>query len=100
MHGAVLLHKLAAQLPVLQGVELAVVVVVDEPLGEVQQGSQLAQSAAVCLHLGGVVVGSKKGPVAVGSDIASLVNNVQKARLQDLEDRKKGKNKERLLISE
>lgn len=97
MHGAVLLHKLAAQLPVLQGVELAVVVVVDEPLGEVQKGAQLTQSTAVRLHLGGVVVGSEKGTVVVGGNVPSLVNDVQKARLQDLEDREKRKNNERLL---
>lgn len=84
MHGAVLLHKLAAQLPVLQRVKLAVVVVVDEPLGEVQQGAQLAQGAAVRLHLAGVVVGPEEGAVVVGGDIAGLVDDVQKARLQDL----------------
>lgn len=84
MHGAVLLHKLAAQLPVLQGVELAVVVVVDEPLGEVQEGAQLTQGAAVRLHLAGVVVGPEEGTVVVGGNVASLVDDVQKARLQDL----------------
>lgn len=85
VHGAVLLHKLAAQLPVLQGVELAVVVVVDEPLGQVQQGAQLTQGAAVGLHLAGVVVGPEEGAVVVGGDVAPLVDDVQEARLQDLE---------------
>lgn len=79
VHGAVLLHELAAQLPVLQRVELAVVVVVDQPLGEMQQGAQLTQSTAVCLHLGGVVISSEKGTVVVGGNVPSLVNDVQKA---------------------
>lgn len=85
VHGAVLLHELAAQLPVLQGVELAEVVVVEEPLGQVQQGAQLTQSAAVRLHLAGVVVGPEEGAGVVGGDVASLVDDVQKARLQDLQ---------------
>lgn len=96
VHGAVLLHELAAQLPVLQRVELAVVVVVEQPLGEVQQGAQLAQSAAVRLHLGGVVVRPEKGTVVVGGNVPSLVNDVQKARLQDLEDRETRRNNGRL----
>ena len=51
VHGAVLLHKPVAQIPVLQGVQLPLVVVVHQPLGEVEQGPQLAQGAAVRLHL-------------------------------------------------
>ncbi len=89
VHGAVLLHKPAAQVPVLQGVQLAVVVVVDEPLGEVEQSTQLAQSAAVCLHLRGVVVRPEEGTVAIRGNVTALVNDVQKARLQDLKERKK-----------
>lgn len=92
MHGAVLLHELVAQLPVMQGVQLTIVVVIDQPLGEVQQGTQLTQSAAVRLHLGGVVVGPEEGTIVVGGNVLPLVNDVQKARLQDLKDRQKRKN--------
>lgn len=75
----------------MQGVQLTIVVVIDQPLGEMQQGAQLAQSAAVCLHLGGVVVGPKEGTIVVRSNVLPLVNDVQKARLQDLKDRQKRK---------
>lgn len=39
VHGAVLLHKAATQVPVLQGAQLAVAIVTDQPLGKVQQGA-------------------------------------------------------------
>lgn len=65
VHGAVLLHKPVAQVAVLLGVQLAVVVVVDQPLAEVEQSSQLAQGAAVRLHLGGVVVRPEEGTVEI-----------------------------------
>lgn len=89
VHGAVLLHKPAAKVRVLQGVQLAEAVVADQPLGEVQQGAQLAQSAAVGLHLRGVVVGPEEGAAVVGGDVAALVNDVQKAGMQNLKARKR-----------
>lgn len=88
VHGAVLLHKLAAQVPVLQGVQLAAVVVVDELLGEVEKGTQLTQSAAVRLHLRGIVLGPEEGTVVIRNNVAALLNYVQKASLQDLKERK------------
>lgn len=91
VHGAVLLHKPAAQVPVVQRVQLAVVVVIDEPLCEVEQGTQLTQSAAVRLHLSGVVVRPEEGTVVISSDVTALVNDVHKARLQDLKDREQEK---------
>lgn len=91
VHGAVLLHKLATQVTVLQRVQLAAAVVVDQPLGEVEQGAQLTQNAAVRLHLRGVVVRSEEGTVVARGNVTALVNDVQKARLQDLKERKKEK---------
>lgn len=91
VHGAVLLHKLATQVTVLQRVQLAVAVVADQPLGEVEQGAQLTQNAAVRLHLRGVVVRSEEGTVVARGNVTALVNDVQKARLQDLKERKKEK---------
>lgn len=88
VHGAVLLHKLAAQVPVLQGVQLATLVVVDELLGEVEKGTQLTQSAAVRLHLRGIVLGPEEGTVVIRNNVAALLNYVQKASLQDLKERK------------
>ena len=84
VHGAVLLHKLAAQLPVLQGVQLAVVIVIDQPLGEVEQCAQLAQSAAVRLHLRGIMICPEEGTVVIGGNVTALVDDVQKAGVQDL----------------
>lgn len=88
VHGAVLLHELAAQLGVLQRVELAVRVVAEQLLRQMQEGSQLTQSVAVRLHLRGVVVRPEEGTVVVGGDITALVNDVEKTGVQNLKDRK------------
>lgn len=76
----------------MQGVQLTIVVVTDQPLGEMQQGAQLTQSAAVRLHLGGVVLGPEEGTIVVGGNVLPLVNDVDKARLQDLKDRQQREN--------
>lgn len=89
VHGTVLLHKLAAQVSVLQRVQLAVVVVTDQLLGKVEQGTQLTQSTAVCFHLRDIVVCPEEGSVVVRGNVTALVNDVQKAGLQDLKRRKK-----------
>lgn len=88
VHGAVLLHKLAAQVRVLQRVELATHVVVEQLLGQMQEGSQLTESVAISLHLRGIVLRPEEGTVAVRGDISALVNYVKKTRLQDLKERK------------
>lgn len=88
VHGAVLLHKLAAQVRVLQRVELAAHVVVEQLLGQMQEGSQLTESVAISLHLRGIVLRPEEGAVAVRGDISALVNYVKKTRLQDLKERK------------
>lgn len=87
MHGAVLVHEAAAQVPVLQGVQLAVGVVVEQLLGQMQERSQLTQRVAVGLHLRSVVLGPEEGAAVVGGDVTALVNDVEKTRLQDLNDR-------------
>lgn len=89
VHGAVLLHKLAAQVSVLQRVQLAVVVVIEQLLGEVEQGTQLTKSTAVCFHLRDIVVCPEEGSVVVRGNVTALVNDVQKAGLQNLKRRKK-----------
>lgn len=88
VHGTVLLHKLAAQVSVLQRVQLAVVVVIEQLLGKVEQGTQLTQSTAVCFHLRDIVVCPEEGSVVVRGNVSALVNDVQKAGLQDLKRRK------------
>jgi len=90
VHGAVLAHEPATQVSALQGVQLAEAVVVDELLGEVQQRPQLAQRAAVRLHLGRVVVRPEEGAVVVGGDVTPLVDDVQKARQQHLRGKERG----------
>lgn len=87
VHGAVLVHEATAQVPLLQGVELAVGVVMEQLLGQMQQRSQLTQSVAIRLHLGGVVLGPEEGAAVVGGDVTALVNDVKKTRLQDLNDK-------------
>lgn len=71
------MHKHVAQVSVLLTVQVAVIVVVDQPLREIEQGAQLAESAAVRLHLRGIVVRSEEGTVVVGENVAAFVNNVQ-----------------------
>lgn len=88
VHGAVLLHKLAAQVHVLQRVELAAHVVIEQLLGQMQKSPQLTESVAISLHLRGIVLRPEEGAVAVRGDISALVNYVKKTRLQDLKDRK------------
>lgn len=81
------MHEATAQVPVLQGVELAVGVVMEQLLGQMQQRSQLTQSVAVGLHLGSVVLRPEEGAAVVGGDVTALVNDVKKTRLQDLNDK-------------
>lgn len=88
VHGAVLLHKPAAQVPVLKGVQLAGGVVIHQLLGEVEQGTQLAQGAAVRLHLRCIVVCPEEGTVVIRGNVTALVNDVQKAGVQDLKGKK------------
>lgn len=87
VHRAVLLHKHAAQFSILLAVQLAIVIVVYQLLCKIEQGTQLAQSAAVRLHLRGIVVRSKEGTVVIRDNVAAFVYDVQKARLQHLKER-------------
>lgn len=89
MHGAVLVHEATAQVPVLQGVQLATGVVTEQLLGQMQERSQLAQSVAVSLHLGSVVLCPEEGAAVVGGDVTALVNDVKKTGLQDLSDKER-----------
>lgn len=86
VHGGVLLHKAAAQVLVLQGVQLAAVVVVDQLLGEMEKSSELAKGAAVRLHLRRVVVNPEEGVAVTGGNVTGFVDDVQKASLQDLKE--------------
>ena len=86
VHGGVLLHEPPAQDAVLQGVQLPVAVVVEQALGEVEEGAELAQGAAVGLHLGGVVLRPEEGPAAAGGDVAAFVDDVEEAGLQHLRE--------------
>ena len=84
VHGGVLPDETAAQLPVLQGDELVVVVVMQQPLGQVEQGAQLAQGAAVGLHLPRVMRSTEEDATAVGADVAPLVDDVENAAAHHL----------------
>lgn len=85
VHGAVLLNEAVAQVGILRRVQMPVGVVVDEPLGEVEQRPQLAEGAAVRLHLRGVVLRPEEGSSAVGGDVATFMDDVHQAGLQHLQ---------------
>lgn len=64
--------------------EVAVAVVVKHTLSQVQQGPQLAKGVAVSLHFPGIVCYAKKDAPAVCCDIASFLDNVEKAAAHHL----------------
>jgi len=68
--------------------KVAVVVVVEHALSQVEQGAQLAQSAAVGLHLRRIVCQPKEDAAAVGGDVAPLLDDVENAAAHDLEKNK------------
>ena len=88
VHGAVLLHKPAGQLPILEVEQLAMGVVVHQPLGQVEKGTQLAQGAAVRLYLRCIVLRPEEGVAVIQGDVTALVNDMQQAGLQDLKEKR------------
>lgn len=60
-------------------------VVMKHALSQIEQGAQLAQSAAVGLHLPRIVCYSKEDAATVGSDVAPLLDDVKKTAAYHLE---------------
>lgn len=86
MHGCVFTDKTLAEAAFVLEEQIAVAVVVQHPLSQVEQGAQLAQSAAVRLHFPGIVRCSEEDAAAVGCDVAALVDDVEKAATHNLQN--------------
>lgn len=85
MHGRVFAHETLTEAIIVLQKEVAVAVVVEHALSQVQQGPQLAKGVAVRLHFPGVVREAKKDAAAVGGDVASFLDNVEKAAAHHLQ---------------
>ena len=85
MHGRVFADEALAEAAFVLEKEVAVAVVVEHALSQVEQSAELAQSVAVGLHLPGVVCDSKEDAAAVGGDVAPLVDDVEDAAPHHLE---------------
>lgn len=89
MHGRVFADEALAEATFVLEEEVAVAVVVQHALSQVQQGPQLAKGVAVGLHFPGVVRYAKKDAAAVGGNVASLLDNVEKAAAHHLQTERK-----------
>lgn len=84
VHGGVLPHEALAESALLLEEEVAVAVVVQQPLRQVEQGAQLAQRPAVGLHLARLVRHAEEDAAAAGGDVAPLVDDVEEAAAHHL----------------
>lgn len=71
--------------------QVALAVVMQHALSQVEQGTQLAQSIAVCLHLPCIMCNSEKDAAPVSCDIAPLVDDMEKTTTYNLEKNNKNK---------
>lgn len=85
VHGGVFAYKALAEAALILEKEVAVAVVMEHALSQVEQGPQLAQGAAVGLHLSGVVGHSKKDAAAVRADVPSFLDDVEQAAAHHLQ---------------
>lgn len=60
-------------------------VVMQHALGQIEQGTQLAQSIAVCFHLARIMGYSEEDAATVSGDVAPLVDDMEKAATYDLD---------------
>lgn len=86
MHGGVLADEALAEAALVLEEQVAVAVVVQHALGQVEQRAQLAQRVAVGLHLAGVVRHPEEDAAAVGGDVAPLLDDVEEAAAHDLDE--------------
>lgn len=89
VHGWVLADKTLAEATFILEKKIAVAVVVQHALSQVEQGAQLTQGVTVRLHLPGIVRHSEKDAAPVGGDVATLVDDVEKAATHNLEKKTK-----------
>lgn len=91
MHGRVFAHETLAEATFILEKEVAVAVVVEHALSQVQQGPQLAKGVAVSFHFPGVVREAKKDAAAIRGDVASFLDDVEKAAAHHLQTQGAGK---------
>lgn len=85
MHGRVFADETLTEATFILEKEVAVAVVVKHALSQVQQGPQLAKGVTVSLHFPGVVRYAKKDAAAVCGNVASFLDNVEKAAAHHLQ---------------
>lgn len=85
VHGWVFADKTLAEATFILEEKVAVAVVMQHALSQVEQGSQLAKSIAIGLHLPRIVCYAKEDAAAVGGDVAPLLDDVEKAAAHHLE---------------
>lgn len=91
VHGGVLPKKELAETVLVLEEEVAVTVVVEQPLSEVDQSPQLAQSTAVSFHICGLMGCTEKDAPSVGCDVTCLVDDVKKTAAYHLYGNRKQK---------
>lgn len=84
VHGGILSKKELAETVLILEEEVAVTVVMKQPLGEVEQSPQLAQSTAVRFHFCSMMGCTEKDAPPVGCDVVRLVDDVQKTATHHL----------------
>jgi len=85
MHGWVFADKTLAESAFILEKEVAMAIVMQHTLSQVEQGAQLAERIAVRLHLPGIVRHSEEDAATISGDVAPLVDDVQKAATHNLE---------------
>lgn len=91
VHGCVLPNETLTQSTFVLEKQVAVTVVMQHSLSQIQQGTQLAQRTAIGLHFPSVMRCSEEDAAPVGCNVAPLVDNVEKAATHHLQiEEKKG----------
>lgn len=84
MHGGVFTEKALAEATFILEKEVAMAVVMKQTLGQIEQSTKLAQGVAVGFHLPSIVSYSEEDTASVGSNVAPLVDDVEKAAAHNL----------------
>lgn len=76
VHGWIFTDKTLTEATLILEKQVAMAVVMQHALSQVQQGAQLAKDVGVGLHLPGIVCQSEKDAAPVCSDVTSFLDNV------------------------
>lgn len=91
MHRCIFTDKTLAESTFILEKQVALAVVVQHALSQVEKSTQLAQSIAVSFHLPRVMCNSEKDAASVSRDITPLVDDMEKTTTYDLENKNKTK---------